>query len=239
MEPTHIICDKKDVAKIVFLPGDPLRAKWMAKTFFNKGRKVTNIRNMAGYTGKYKGVKVTAMGAGIGMDSMAIYAEELIRFYGAKIIIRVGSCGSMKKKIKLRDIIIPIAASTDSNKVAIRFNPLVHYGPFPDPGLYDKACKIAAENKIKFYSGGVYSTMAFYQDRYHGKKNGIWKRFAEYGNLVVDMESAELFTLGQEHGVKVLTLLTVSDHLITFKKLDSKDRERGFKKMMKLALKLI
>lgn len=240
MTPTHIVCNKKRIAKTVLLPGDPLRAKWIANTFLEKPRLVNKVRNMLGYTGYFKGKQVTVMGAGMGIPSMAIYVEELARFYGVETIIRVGSCGSLKKGVNLGDIVIPISASTDSNKIALRFNPLVHYAPAPDGEFYFRACVLAREYLTAGYkTGGVYSTDSFYQDGNFNGPDEIWRRFAEYGNIVVEMETAELFTLGYEHNIKTLSLLTVSDHLVTFKKMTPKERESGLSEMVKLALLLV
>ncbi|MDA3811304.1 MAG: purine-nucleoside phosphorylase [Spirochaetaceae bacterium] len=226
----HIGAEPGAIAETVLLPGDPLRAKFIAEHFLENVVCYNKVRGMSGYTGLYKGKSISVQGSGMGQASLAIYTNELIKEYGVKNLIRVGSCGSYKKNIHVRDIIIAMSASTDSAMNRQRFNGNF-FAPTADDTLFKAMTDSAEKLNISFHAGNIMSTDTFYQDDIDG-----WKKWAEYGVLGVEMESAALYTLAAKYGVRALTVCTVSDNLATQEFTTSEERETSFVEMMKLAL---
>ncbi len=226
----HIGADKGDIAETVLLPGDPYRAKWAAETFLDNPRMVNEVRGMLGFTGTWNGHPVTIQGSGMGMPSLSIYANELIRDYNAKTLIRIGSCGGMQPHVGIRDVILAMTASTLSTPSRGIFKEL-NFAPCADWGLLHAAF-IAAEAKgTKTHVGGIYSSDVFYDER-----PDLNEQMTRHGILGVEMEAAELYNLAARHSVRALAVLTVSDHLQTGEALPAKDRERSFGDMVDIAL---
>ncbi len=226
----HINAAEKDIAEVVLLPGDPLRAEWAAENFLTDVKAVNNVRGMLGFTGKWKGRKVTIHGSGMGMPSLSIYANELIRTYGAKMLIRVGSAGAMQDYIKVRDIILATTASSISTPSKSIFKEL-NFAPSADFELLSEAFKYATKNGKKVHVGGIYSSDTFYDER-----PDLNKEMERHGILAVEMEAAELYTVASRYGCRALAILTISDHLLSGEKLSSKQRERSFGDMIEIAL---
>ncbi|OQX29739.1 MAG: purine-nucleoside phosphorylase [Spirochaeta sp. LUC14_002_19_P3] len=227
---THIGAPKGAIAPRVLLPGDPLRAKFIAEKYFDNAKLYNEVRGMLGYTGTYKGVEISVQGTGMGMPSHAIYVHELINFYGARSLIRVGSCGSLRAEVKVRDIIMALSASTDSAMLAESFKGM-NFAPTANWTLADEAMRSAKALGLTLKAGTVFSTDSFYN-----ANTELWKIWAQYGILVVEMEVAALYTAAARFGVKALALLTVSDSLVTHEETSSEEREKTFTDMMELAL---
>lgn len=228
---THIGAKPGDIAERVLLPGDPLRAKWIAEKFLDDARCYSTVRNMLGFTGRYRGVEVSVQGSGMGMPSASIYAHELINEYDARTLIRVGSCGALSESLKLRDVIAAIGSSTDSAMNRVRFDGLVDYAPVADFGLLRAATDAAAGRGIPMTVGPIFAADAFYSDR-----TDLYERLAQYGVLAVEMESAALYTIAARHRARALTILTVSDHIITGERTTADEREQTFGQMVEIAL---
>ncbi|AUP77578.1 purine-nucleoside phosphorylase [Flavivirga eckloniae] len=228
----HIEAKKGDIAETILLPGDPLRAKWIAETFLEDPKCFNKIRNMYGYTGTYKGKRVSVMGTGMGVPSISIYANELITDYGVKNLIRVGSAGSYQKHIKIRDIVLAMAASSNSGINKLRFGG-ADYAPTASFNLFQKALEIAKSKDIPLKAGNILTSDEFYEDDFNS-----YKKWSEFGVLCVEMETAGLYTLAAKHDVNALTILTISDSLVTGERTTSKERETTFKDMMEIALEL-
>lgn len=222
-----------DFAKTVLMPGDPLRAKFIAEHYLENVRKVNGVRNMFGYTGTYKGKEVTVMGSGMGMPSIGIYSYELYKFYGVESIIRIGSCGSYQADIDLFDIIICQGSCTDSNFASqYKLN-----GTFSALGSYElveKAVNAAKEKKARYHVGNIMSSDIFY-----GADSENWKKWANMGVLGVEMESYALYCNAAYLHKKALTILTVSDSFISHKETTAEQRQNSFTQMMEIALELI
>ena len=214
------------------MPGDPLRAKYIAETYFENPRLVTSVRNMFGYTGTYKGKEISVMGAGMGMPSMGIYSYELFHFYDVEQIIRIGSAGALQDEVQVMDVVIGMGACTDSN-YASQYGLPGTFAPVADYGLLSRAVKIAEEQGTKTVVGNVLSSDIFYHA--NGKANDLWKRM---GVLCVEMEAAALYMNAAKAGKKALCLLTISDHIYTGEALSAEDRQIGFGRMMEIALEL-
>jgi purine-nucleoside phosphorylase len=229
----HINAKKGDIAETVLLPGDPLRAKWIAETFLEDVVCYNTVRGMYGYTGTYKGKRVSIQGTGMGVPSISIYATELIQEFGVKNLIRVGSAGSYKEEIKLRDIVIAMSASTNSGINKLRFNG-ADYAPTADFDLMMKAIKSAEEKGIEVKAGNVFTSDEFYGDNFED-----YKKWANFGVLCVEMETAGLYTVAAKHGAKALTILTISDHLVTGELTTSEERQTTFKGMIEVALGIL
>ena len=227
---THIEADKGEIAETVLLPGDPMRAKWIAQTFLEKAYCYNDVRGMLGYTGTYKGQRISVQGTGMGIPSALIYCHELINDYGVKNLIRVGSSGSYQKDIGLRDIVIAMAASSTSGINNSRFIN-ADYSPTANFELLMKVAKYAEANNIKIKAGNVLSADEFYDDDYDS-----YKKWAEFGVLSVEMETAGLYTIAAKFNVKALSILTISDSLVTGESLSAEDRETSFTTMVELAL---
>jgi len=229
----HIGATKGEIAEKVLMPGDPLRAKFIAENFLTDVNCYNAVRNMFGYTGVYKGARVSVQGAGMGIPSTLIYATELVKDYGVKSIIRVGTVGSIKKEIKINDIILGMSACTDSNINKIKFNGL-DYSPTANFDLLVKASQVAKELALDPHIGIVFSTDNFYNGS--PQHYDIW---AEHGVLGLEMESTALYTLAAKHDVSALTILTVSDNLVTGEVNSSEDREKNIESMARIALETI
>nr|WP_295299872.1 purine-nucleoside phosphorylase [uncultured Blautia sp.] len=221
-----------DFAKTVLMPGDPLRAKYIAETYLENPRQVNAVRNMLGYTGTYKGKEVSVMGAGMGMPSIGIYSYELFNFYDVDQIIRIGSAGGMQDNIKLMDVVIAMGACTDSN-FAYQYGLPGTFAPIADYGLLSRAVEIAKGQGTNVIVGNVLSTDIFYNTM--SNANDLWKNM---GVLAVEMEAAGLYMNAAKAGKKALCMLTISDHVYTGEALDAEERQLGFGKMMEIALEL-
>jgi len=230
MATPHINAQPDDFAKTVLMSGDPLRAQYIAETFLDDITQVCNIRNMFGYTGRYKGQKISVMGHGMGIPSCCIYVHELIAEYNVKNIIRVGSCGAVHDDVKLMDVIIGMGASTDSKVNRIRFNNH-DFAAIADFDLLEEAVKQARRQNVPIKVGNVFSTDLFYTP-----EAGIFKKMEKLGILGVDMEAAGIYGVAADLNAKALTILTVSDHITRGEKLDSEDRQTSFNNMIKIAL---
>jgi purine-nucleoside phosphorylase len=228
----HIGAQKGDIAETVLLPGDPLRAKWIAETYLDDIQCYNKVRNMFGYTGTYKGRRISVQGTGMGVPSISIYAHELINDFDVKNLIRVGSAGSYQKHIQLRDIVIAMAASSTSGINQYRFQG-ADFAPTADFGLFQQAIDIAKEKGIEVKAGNVLTSDEFYADEFESYQ--MWSKF---GVLCVEMETSGLYTLAAKHGVNALSLLTVSDSLVTGEKTTTEERETTFKGMVEIALEL-
>ena len=226
----HIGARKKDIAETVLMPGDPLRAKWAANKFLSNVIEVNTVRGMLGFTGSWKKNKVTIHGSGMGMPSLSIYVNELIRNYNAKTFIRIGSAGGMQKKINLRDVVIAMTATSVSTPSTTIFKEL-NFAPCADFGLLQSAAKIAETKKRKTHVGGIYSSDTFYDER-----ADLNKELTRHGVLAVEMETAELYNLALRYKRRALSILTISDHLQTGKSLSSEERESSFSDMVEIAL---
>ncbi len=226
----HITAKPGEIAKTVLMPGDPRRAKWAAETFLQDARLVNETRGMLGYTGTYKGSAVTIHGSGMGMPSLSIYVNELIRFYGAKTLIRIRSAGSMQADVKLRDVVIAMTASSVSTPSKGFFREL-NFAPAADWGLLRAAVRAAETAGISTHVGGIYSSDVFYDER-----PDLTDMMTRHGILCVEMETAELYTVAARHGARALSVLTISDHLQTREELPPEDRERSFGAMVEIAL---
>jgi len=229
----HIEAKKGDIAETVLLPGDPMRAKWIAETFLENYNCYNDVRGMLGYTGFYKGKRVSVQGTGMGIPSALIYCHELINDYGVKNLIRVGSTGSYQKEVKIRDIVIAMAASSTSGINNSRFIN-ADYSPTANFELFMKAALYAKENSIAIKAGNVLSADEFYED-----DSNSYKKWAEFGVLCVEMETAGLYTIAAKFNVKALSILTVSDSLVTNERTTADERESTFSTMIEIALSTI
>ncbi|OGO81978.1 MAG: purine-nucleoside phosphorylase [Clostridiales bacterium GWC2_40_7] len=235
MIPTpHIeVKDKGIIAQTVLLPGDPLRAKFIAENFLKDAVQFNSVRNMLGYTGTYNGKKVSVMGTGMGIPSIGIYSYELIHFYGVKNLIRIGSAGSLQEDVKVRDIVIGMSASTNSN-YASQFQLPGSFAPSASWNLLQKAVAAAEKVGAPFKVGNIISTDVFYDDR-----QDEWKKWAGMGVLAIEMEAAALYMNAARAGVNALCILTISDSLVTHDATTSEERQNSFTQMMEIALELI
>ena len=226
----HIGAAKGDIAETVLMPGDPRRAKWAAETFLDSPRLVNEVRGMLGYTGEWRGNPVTIHGSGMGMPSLSIYANELIRDFGARTLIRIGSAGAMQERVGIRDIVLAMTASTMATP-SLGFFRELRYAPCADYGLLRAAHDAAAAKGARVHAGGIYSSDVFYDER-----PDLTEQMTRHGVLAVEMEAAELYTVAARHGCRALAVLTISDHLLTHEALPSEDRERSFGEMVEIAL---
>lgn len=226
----HIGAKPGDIAETVLMPGDPLRAKWAAETFLEAPRLVNEVRGMLGFTGTWRGNPVTIHGSGMGMPSLSIYANELIRDFGAKTLIRIGSAGAMQTQINLRDVVLAMTSSTLATPSLGMFREL-NYAPCADYGLLSAAHEAAKAKGLTPHVGGIYSSDVFYDER--PDLNAAMER---HGILAVEMETAELYTLAARYNCRALAVLTISDHLKTHAALPSEDRQSSFSDMVEIAL---
>ena len=231
----HIGAQQGDIADTVLLPGDPLRARFIAEKFLNGVKSVNTVRNMLGFTGTtVNGKRVSVLGAGMGMPSISIYAHELINDYGAKRLIRVGSCGALQADIKLRDVILAMGACSDSAMNLKRFNGM-SFSPLADFHLLSQAHQAARKLNIPVRVGSVLSTDMFY----HEESPDDWTLWAKYGVLAAEMETAELYTVAARKQVQALSVLTVSDSLVTREHLSAEEREKTFTEMIRIVLEIV
>ncbi|MBU0955952.1 MAG: purine-nucleoside phosphorylase [Spirochaetes bacterium] len=226
----HIEAPAGAIADTILLPGDPLRAKFIAENYLDKPEQFNRVRNMFGYTGTYKGRRVSVMGTGMGMPSHSIYVNELLREYQVKTLIRVGTCGSLQADVKVRDVILATAASTNSNVNRIRFAGM-DFAPAADFGLLEKAWRIGRERGLKLRAGTIISSDSFYSE-----DPEAWKLWAKFGVLGIEMEAAELYTLAAKFQARALAILTVSDSMVSGESTDSDEREKTFRAMAELSL---
>ncbi|MCJ8324516.1 MAG: purine-nucleoside phosphorylase [Rhizobiales bacterium] len=226
----HIGAKPGDIAETVLLPGDPQRAKWVAETFLKDAVRYTTVRGMFGYTGTYKGHKVSVQGTGMGVPSISIYVNELFNEYGVKTAIRVGSAGALTADINVRDIVIAMTSSTDSSTNRHEMNDW-DYAPAANFELLRDAAASAVKHGFTHHVGGIVTS-----DRFYATDNGPLMRIAEHGALAVEMETTALYTLAARYGCRALTVLTISDHLVTGADTTSLEREQTFGDMMTIAL---
>ena len=226
---THIAAKEGQIAQTVLLPGDPLRAQFIAETFLEGAECYNKVRGMFGFTGTYKGKRISVQGTGMGQPSLSIYVNELFQFYGVQNAIRVGTCGAVHTSTKVRDVILASSACTDSSLMTQRFGSL-HFAPTANFELLEKARSVALEKKVAHHVGSVASSDLFYDE------NENWKLWARYGVLGIEMEAVELYTLAAKFGKKALAILTVSDHIATGESTSSEERQLTFKQMMEIAL---
>lgn len=232
MATLHINAEPEDFADTVLMPGDPLRAKYIAETYFDNIKQVNDARNMRGFTGEYKGMRVSVMGHGMGIPSISIYATELINGFGVKNIIRVGSCGAVSKSIELRDVIIAMGASTNSTVNRMRFNGY-DFAAIADFGLLENAVSAARKKQIKFKVGNIYSADLFYMP-----DPEIYEVMEKLNILAIEMEVAGLYGLAAEFGARAISLCTVSDHIRKGEALSKEERESTFDDMIETALEV-
>ena len=227
---THIAAAPGDIAETVLLPGDPLRAEWIAHTYLDDAVCYTRVRNMLGFTGSYRGVPVSVQGTGMGQPSLSIYVHELLTEYDARTLVRVGSCGAMQPRIAVRDVVVGLSAATDSAENTLRFEGF-HYAPTADFQLARAVADRAESAGIRHHVGQLFSTDSFYHDRPE-----LRERLREFGVLAVEMEAAALYTLAAKFDARALAVCTVSDHLVTGEETSADERERTFGDMVELAL---
>lgn len=229
---THINAPQGAIAKNILLPGDPLRAKFIAENFLENAKLYNEVRGMYGFTGTYKGVPVSVQGTGMGQPSLSIYVTELFKDYGVENAIRVGTCGAIQEDLELRDTVLVNSACSDSCLLNQRFGNL-HFAPTADFNLVKTADKIAEEMKIRYSVGSVVSSDFFYDI------NANWKKWKEYGVKGIEMESAELFTLAAQYKRRAMAIMTVSDHILKGGETTAEERQTTFTNMMKIALETI
>jgi len=226
----HIAAAKGQIAEGILLPGDPLRAKFIAETYLEKPERFNEVRNMFGYTGMYKGKRVSVMGTGMGMPSHSIYVNELIRDYGCKRLVRVGTCGALRPELKVRDLVLAISASTDSAVNKVRFRGM-DYAPAPSFRLLAAAHDAGKAAGLPVHVGKIISSDSFYTE-----DPEQWRLWARFGVVAVEMETAELYTLAAKYDVEALSILTVSDHLVTREETTAAEREKSFGAMVEVGL---
>ncbi len=233
MSTKHMNAAPGDFAPTVLMPGDPLRAKYIADTYLDDARRVTDVRNMWGFTGEYKGIPVSVMAHGMGIPSVSIYCTELITEYDVKRIIRVGSCGTSHPDVQMRDVIIAMGASTDSNVNRMRFGgyDLAALATF---SLVQNAVKAAEEKKVRYHVGNLFSSDLFYTP-----DPDMFDTMAKYNVLGVEMEAAGIFPIAAEHGVESLAICTVSDDIRTGDALTTDERQNTFDEMIVVALETV
>lgn len=230
MATPHINAPEGAFAETVLMPGDPLRAKHIAETFLEDAVCVNTVRNMFGYTGTYKGKPVSVLGSGMGVPSMSIYATELVKFYGVKNIIRIGSCGALPLDVKVRDVVIGMGASTDSMVNRNRVGGL-DFAALASFSLLEKAVAAARAKDINVKVGNVFTSDLFYNP-----SETLFDTLEKYGVLAVEMEAAGLYGVAAEYGINALAIFTVSDHIRTGEALSAELRQTSFNEMVEVAL---
>ncbi len=233
MATPHINAQPGDFADVVLMPGDPLRAKYIAETFLDDVKQVTDVRNMLGYTGTYKGRRISVMGHGMGIPSVSIYAKELITEYGVKTLIRVGSCGAISTEVKLRDVIIGMGASTDSKVNRTRFKGH-DFAALADYDLVRNAADAANAKGVPVRVGNIFSADLFYSP-----EKDLFDVMEEHGVLGVEMEAAGLYGVAAEFGAKAVCIVTVSDHIRTGEQTTPEERQLTFNDMIEVALESV
>jgi purine-nucleoside phosphorylase len=227
----HNQAAKGDYAEAVLLPGDPLRAEWIANTFFEEPRLVNKVRGCFGFTGRYKGMPVSVQATGMGQPSTAIYVHELLEVYGAKVLIRVGTCGGLTTRVKIRDIVLAQAACTDSAMNRNRFGGF-DFAPCADFGLLRNAAALAEQGGYRWHTGNIVSSDIFYAD------GGLayYEALSAHGVLAVEMEASAIYTLAARFGGRALAICTMSDCLVTGEQIAAADRQSSLADMVRLAL---
>ncbi len=225
----HIGAKENEIAETVLLPGDPLRAKYIAETFLDNPVCYNEVRNMFGYTGTYKGKRVSVQGTGMGVPSISIYVNELMASYNVQKLIRVGTCGAIQKDVKVRDVILAMTSSTDSNMNKLLFDG-IDYAPTADFDLLKKAYDTGVQKGLNLKVGNVFTADQFYNDK---ANHELW---AKYGILAVEMETTALYTLAAKYGRQALSILTVSDHILTGEETTAEERQTTFNDMIEVAL---
>lgn len=226
----HIGASAGQVADVVLLPGDPLRAEHIAQAFFEGARRHSDVRGMSGFTGTYRGRCVSVQGTGMGVPSMSIYVRELIESYGARTLVRVGTCGAYQPHVRVRDLVLAMSASTDSNVNRIRFG-MFDYAPTADFELLRRAYETSVARGFPVHVGNVFTTDSFYTE-----DDEALKKLTVYGTLAVEMETAALYTIAARFGVRALSVLTVSDHIVTGEATSAQERQTTFNQMVEVAL---
>lgn len=234
MATPHIAAEKGEIAERILLPGDPLRAKFIAENFLDNPKLYTSVRNILGYTGTYKGVPVSVQGTGMGMPSISIYVNELINEFGCKKLIRIGTCGAIHPDVNLRDVLIAQAASTDSSLIRNIFGGVVNYCPIADFDLLEKAVSNTRKLGLKATVGNILSEDQFYDSEFMDDD-----KLRAYGILAKEMETAALYTIAAKAHVQALGLFTVSDQLLKQEFCTAEERQHSFTDMMKIALETI
>jgi purine-nucleoside phosphorylase len=229
----HIEAKAGDIADTVLLPGDPRRAEAIAQEFLSGVHCYNRVRNMLGFTGTFRGRRVSVQGTGMGIPSISIYATELMRFYGVTTAIRVGSCGAMQPNVQLRDIVIALGAHTNSG-VNRRYFGGIDFAPTASFDLVAAAVEAARRRKLTTHVGTIFSSDSFYDD-----DPAVIERLTAHGALAVEMEAAALYTIAARHHAQALCIATVSDHLVTGEQLSADERQTGFMAMAELALEVV
>lgn len=229
----HIEAKKGDYAEAVLLPGDPLRAKWVAETFFENPRLVNRVRNCLGYSGTFRGKPISVQATGMGQPSLGIYVHELISIYDAKTLIRIGTCGGLSEKVKVRDLVIAQTATTDSAMNRDVFG-MYAFAPAADFGLLRKAVEIAEKRGDSYHVGGIVSSDVFY----HPDGARVYDVLVQHGVLGVEMEAAVLYTLAARHGRRALAICAMTDSLVTGEQLGPDERQSTLKEMVEVALEV-
>ncbi len=230
---THIGAAPGDIADTVLLPGDPLRAKWLAESYFEDVTSYSSVRNMLGFTGTYRGQRVSVQGSGMGQPSLAIYVNELLNDYDVRTVVRVGSCGGLRPEVAVRDVIVAMTASTDSSMNRLRFHGL-DFAPCADFGLLRRCVEVAEARGVTVRVGGIVAVDSYYSDRPE-----LLMRLADFGVLAVEMETSALYTIAAKYGARALSINTVSDNVVTGVSTNAEERERTFAEMAELALETV
>lgn len=230
MATPHLAAEPGDFAPTVLMPGDPLRARMLAETYLDQVRQVNGVRNMLGYTGLYQGTPVSVIGSGMGIPSLSIYAHELYSQFGVERIIRVGSCGAVQPTLKLRDIVIGMGASTDSGVNRKRFAGF-DFAALADYRLLERVVRCADARQLPVRVGNIFSADLFYEP-----DPSLFERMQKMGILAVEMEAAGLYGVAAELGKQALTVLTVSDHILSGEQLSAEARQQEFHDMLQLTL---
>ncbi|MFJ7469750.1 purine-nucleoside phosphorylase [Peribacillus frigoritolerans] len=225
----HIGAKENEIAETVLLPGDPLRAKYIAETFLEDAKLYNEVRNMFGYTGTYKGKRISVQGTGMGVPSISIYVNELMNSYNVQKLIRVGTAGAIQKDVKVRDVILAMSASTDSQMNRMTFGG-VDFAPTADFELLRKAYEVGTAKGLQLKVGNVFTADQFYND------NSELEKWAKYQILAIEMESAALYTLAAKFGRQALSVLTISDHILTGEETSADERQSTFNEMVEVAL---
>ncbi|MFP7484598.1 purine-nucleoside phosphorylase [Priestia filamentosa] len=225
----HIGAEKGQIAETILLPGDPLRAKYIAETFLENVTCYNEVRGMLGYTGTYKGKRISVQGTGMGVPSISIYATELIQSYDVKNLIRVGTCGALKKDVNVRDVILAMTSSTDSQMNRMTFGG-IDYAPTANFDLLKKAYDVGTEKGLSLRVGSVFTADQFYNE------NADWEKWARYGMLAIEMEATALYTIAAKFDRNALSILTVSDHVLTGEETTAEERQTTFNEMIEVAL---
>ena len=229
----HINAKKGQVAESVLMPGDPLRAKFIAEHYLTEVEQYNAVRNMFGYTGLYKGQRVSVQGSGMGIPSIMIYANELYTEFGVEKIIRIGSAGSIQPDVNVRDIVLAQGATTDSSIITNIFQGQVNFAPLASFDLLDKAYHLAKERDATVHVGNILSSDRFYNAELNKQK------LQEYGVLAIEMEAAGLYALAAQHKKQALAIVTISDHILTGEETTAEEREKTFNEMMEIALEAV